>query len=74
MSFAEAIAALRNLFNMSADLPLAAAVDEMCSSKHVDRGHGFAGQRGRSLCGMWFLRGQGVCGPDFLSEIGENLV
>ena len=29
MSFAEAIAARRNLFNVSAELPLAAAVDEM---------------------------------------------
>ena len=31
MSFAEAIAALRNLFKVSAELPLAAAVDEMRS-------------------------------------------
>ena len=31
MSFAEAIAARRNLFNVSAELPLAAAVDEMRS-------------------------------------------
>ena len=28
MSFAESIAALRNLFKVSAELPLAAAVDE----------------------------------------------
>ena len=37
MSFAEAIAALRNLFNVSAELPLAAAVDEMSSCMSIER-------------------------------------
>ena len=36
MSFAEAIAALRNLFNVSAELPLAAAVDETRSSMSIE--------------------------------------
>ena len=36
MSFAEAIAALRNLFNVSAELPLAAAVDEMRSVMSIE--------------------------------------
>ena len=66
MSFAEANAALLNLFKVSAELPLAAAVDEMRSSMSIEATG--------SLGGLWFLRGPGVCGPDFLSEIGENSV
>ena len=63
MSFAEAIAALRNLFNVSAELPLAAAVDEMRSVmsieatgslvRDVDALVAATGVRRRSLCGLW---------------------
>ena len=63
MSFAEAVAALRNLFNVSAELPLAAAVDGMRSSMSIEATRGrlsvrlsatsMHSWRRRSLCGLW---------------------
>ena len=57
MSFAEAIAALRNLFNLSAELPLAAAVDEMRSVMCIEalavRDHYYIYALDREAVAVW---------------------
>ena len=59
MSFAESIAALRNLFKVSAELPLAAAVDEMRSFMSIEATGSLV--RGRRPSGVT-LGVQRLCG------------